>query len=399
MNSILLVLGGCAAVSLPFDASREPPFTGEQAVSPWGVADWTVETDGSGDFTSIGDAIRGAADGDWILVGAGTYEETLDYGGKSLWISSRDGKGATTLDAGQRGYAVSATSAETAETGFVGFTVKNARDAAFWVVFASLHVEDVTITDTTGAYSVFGSAADMELQDVVFENNTQSTAGIYMSRGSLQANGITLDCDRGSYAVYTGHGYAQIDQSTITCGRGGYALAGEHTTGTITRSSLRGNVSTVNEDDHPEDLIALVNTVLEGSYAATYGGALIRNSVIDGGSFSFTAFAETPGTPVVENSVFMNTTCAISHDAATATIRNNAFVDTTASCTGNILVGLDGNIDGDPDMVDAANGDYHLNSGSPLQDAGVDEWDYEDIDGSRNDIGAFGGHFSMDGGW
>lgn len=399
MNSILLLLVGCADVSIPFDAATEPPFTGDDAVSPWGVADWTVETDGSGDFTSIGAAIRGAADGDWILVGAGTYDETIDYGGKSLWISSRDGKDVTTLNAGRRGYAVSATSAETAETGFVGFTVENASEAAFWVVFASLHIEDVTITNTSGAYSVFGSAADMELQDVVFENNTQNTAGISMSRGSLQANAITVDCESGGYAVYTGHGYAQIDQSTLTCGRGGYALAAEHTTGTITRSSLRGNLSVVNEDDHPEDLLALVNTVLEGNYSATYGGALIRNSVIDGGSFSFTAFAETPGTPVIENSVFMNTTCAISHDAVTSTIRNNAFTDTTASCNGSILVGVDGNMDGDPDMVDAASGDYHLNSGSPLEDAGVDEWDHEDVDGSRNDIGVYGGHFSMDGGW
>lgn len=396
--SLIFMMAACSSVTVPLDGNADVP-EGAPAGAPWGTADWTVESDGSGDFSSIQDAIGAAADGDWILVGPGTYEENLDYGGKSLWISSRDGREATTLDAGHRGYGVLANKAETSETGFVGFTVTGARDAAFYVELASLHIEDVSIEDGTGAYSVFGSGADVELQDVSFENNAQSTAGIYMSRGALQANAVTLDCERGSYAIYSGHGYAQVDQSTLTCGRSGYAFVSVHTTGTVTRSWLEGGFSVTNEDDHPGDYVALINSVLVGSYAATYGGALVRNSVIDGGSFSFAVFAEDPGTPVVENTVFLNATCAISHDAATATIRNNSFTDVTPSCTGAELVGVDGNLDGDAMMVDADNGDYHLTGRSPLVDAGVDESAYEDVDGSRNDIGVYGGVFTMDGGW
>ncbi len=395
--TLVLLFAACGDTSVALEGA--PPLSGTPADAPWGTADWTVEEDGTGDFTSIQDAIDAATDGDWILVGPGSYGENLNYDGKSLWISSREGQETTTLDAQRGGYAVQASHGESSETGFVGFTVQNARDAAFYVELASLHIEDVTITDTSGSYTVFGSGADVELQDVVFENNTQSTAGIYMSRGSLQANAITIDCDRGSYAVYTGHGYAQIDQSTLTCGRGGYSFVSEHTTGTITRSWLVGNFSVTNEDDHPYDYVGLINSVLEGSMAVTYGGLLIRNSVVDGGGVAFSEFAEDPGTPQIESSVFLNSTCALNLTATTATVRNNAFWDTTASCTASVYVGVDGNLDDDPEMVDAASGDYHLTARSPLVDAGVDDSAYDDVDGSRNDIGLYGGKYNMDGGW
>ena len=41
--------------------------------------DWSVDLDGSGDFTSIGAAIEAAAEGDTISIGAGDYSaESLD---------------------------------------------------------------------------------------------------------------------------------------------------------------------------------------------------------------------------------------------------------------------------------------------------------------------------------
>jgi hypothetical protein len=45
------------------------------------------------------------------------------------------------------------------------------------------------------------------------------------------------------------------------------------------------------------------------------------------------------------------------------------------------------------------NGDLHLQGGSPLVDAGVPEAAYDDVDGTRNDIGVYGGRFTQDGGW
>ena len=48
-----------------------------------------------------------------------------------------------------------------------------------------------------------------------------------------------------------------------------------------------------------------------------------------------------------------------------------------------------GNIDADPLFV--GSGDYNLQNGSPCIDTGNPGVQYNDIDGSRNDMGAYGG--------
>jgi predicted outer membrane repeat protein len=53
--------------------------------------------------------------------------------------------------------------------------------------------------------------------------------------------------------------------------------------------------------------------------------------------------------------------------------------------------GGNGNISDDPDFTDAAAGDLTLQSGSPCIDAGDPNRSYNDADGSRADMGAFGG--------
>jgi parallel beta-helix repeat protein len=50
-----------------------------------------------------------------------------------------------------------------------------------------------------------------------------------------------------------------------------------------------------------------------------------------------------------------------------------------------------GSISEDPVYVDETNGDYHLDTGSPCIDAGNPAAQYNDPDGSRNDMGAYGG--------
>ena len=50
-----------------------------------------------------------------------------------------------------------------------------------------------------------------------------------------------------------------------------------------------------------------------------------------------------------------------------------------------------GNIAQNPLFINDSNGDYHLQQGSPCIDAGDPDTAYNDIDGTRNDMGAFGG--------
>jgi hypothetical protein len=395
---LVLILAACGQVVIPLTPT-EPEVPDMSVVAPTGFADLYVDAAGGADSRTIQGAIDIAADGDWILVRAGSYREALNFGGKQLYISSADGSSATTIDASGNAYAVIASEGETSGTSVVGFTIEGARDGGAYVDFSSLHLEDVVFTGIGGNSTVFGTSADVELQDVLFEDNTASYAEIYMDRGSLQANNITLECGRGSYAFYHGHGHFIIDGGNITCSRGKYAYAGENAIGTFLRSNLTGAIYTQNEDDHPDDVVALYNTVLVGSYTAIYGNITIVNSVIDGGSVSYTNFEETPATPLLLNSVFLNSTCVLTSDAPSNSVYNNSFWNTTSNCTGTAYEGTNGNLSVDPEMVDAEGGDYHLSPGSPLEDAGYDDTTYDDVDGSRNDIGVYGGRYSLDGGW
>jgi hypothetical protein len=51
-----------------------------------------------------------------------------------------------------------------------------------------------------------------------------------------------------------------------------------------------------------------------------------------------------------------------------------------------------GTISSDPKFVNWENGNYQLQSVSPAVNAGPPDPQYNDRDGSRNDIGMFGGH-------
>lgn len=51
----------------------------------------------------------------------------------------------------------------------------------------------------------------------------------------------------------------------------------------------------------------------------------------------------------------------------------------------------EGNINENPLFVDPENGDFHLQIGSPCIDTGSPSPQYNDPDGSRNDMGAYGG--------
>jgi hypothetical protein len=52
-----------------------------------------------------------------------------------------------------------------------------------------------------------------------------------------------------------------------------------------------------------------------------------------------------------------------------------------------------GNIDVDPLFIDPSNGDFHLQHNSPCKNAGNPDPIYNDTDGTRNDMGAYGGPY------
>ena len=135
------------------------------------AASWTVDPSGSGDFTSIQDAIDASSDGDTISVADGTYTEALDFDGKDVAIASVNGS-ATTFLASSAPVAVTFENGESSAASFTGFTIQTS------ALGMSIDGADPTITDvvfdTLGSTSAAGGGATVDDGSPTFTSCTWS---------------------------------------------------------------------------------------------------------------------------------------------------------------------------------------------------------------------------------
>ena len=80
-------------------------------------------------------------------------------------------------------------------------------------------------------------------------------------------------------------------------------------------------------------------------------------------------------------------------ESASATIDYNDLWGNVQSYSENFTAGQN-DISLDPQFVDTIGGNFHLQAGSACVDAGDPDSQFNDPDGSRNDMGAFGGPLS-----
>lgn len=377
----------------PAEPMRPPQGRSHAGLSraPYGPPDLVVDCEGAGDHATISAAIAAAEDRSSIEVRPCTYHERIDFLGKTLWITSSDGAETTIIDADDAGPAVTAKRGEGDSTALVGFTLDDSEGEAVDVELAALRLQDVLITDTDGTYAVRSQSADLELVDVTIDaSNDLWSFSVLSDRGTVAIRGGFIQCDSGD-GVFLGHGGFLVDGTEISCS--GRAIEIEHSVGRIQRSRLTGDIHALTEEDHLDDLIHLENDAVAGDIESEFGTITVRNSVVSG-QLRLTTTADTV---IVENSIFVGASCAISADSPLGPVRNNDFAGGPSMCAGADIVGTDGNLSTDPLFVSPP--DFHLQAGSPLIDAGVANSSYNDIDGSRNDIGLHGGHFNIDGGW
>lgn len=405
-SMLLVLLASCAGTPVIQAAPSAWPDRDLVDAPTQSRADWTVDCNGGADFTTISEAIDAASDNEWIEVAPCTYTETVDFRGKSVWISSTDGPETTIIDA-NRSYGVAAYHGEGDGAALVGFTIINGRGAygTVYVSLAALHLEDVIIDGSRGAYTIYGASADVELKNVTLVDTNASSYNLYLWRGAFIIDGINSECSPGTAAFMVGHGSFFLDHADLSCASG-YAIYNENAVGVVQRSTLKGQIHAETDKDHYDDTNSFENTVIQGSIAQTYGTLVLRNSILDGGSITGADLYELK----LQSSVVMNTTCAFT-STWSGTDTNGSIVPTTTveyndlygltkdDCDGTAYVGDNGNIDVDPKFRDAGAGDFSTLSGSPLIDAGLDDDAYDDPDGSRNDIGIYGGPRSIGGGW
>lgn len=385
------LLTGCHAPA-PVEAGPAPRTYQRPAVTPSAV----VDCDGGADFESIQDAIDAAADRTAIEVAACKYDERIDFRGKSLWIFSTEGPEVTTIDADHDGPVVKVRHGESVGTALVGFTLEDGDDPAVDVRMSAIRLEDIVFEDARGDRTIDSESGNVELVRVTIDDANEGNADqIRIDRGSFVLKDSWIECGDGN-GVRNSHGGFLIDGTTFRCG-GEVAFENEHAVGIVERSMIWGDLVVEAEETHPDDLVTIRNTFVDGDLQIHWGTFELFQSIVRDGTLALTTVAETWS---VRNTVFLEGVCAISADTApTAPVSHNVFWDTDDLCGGVSVDGIQDNRDTDPMFVDEPNEDFHPLPGSPLIDAGVPEAGWDDVDATRSDIGVYGGRFTQDGGW
>ncbi len=214
---------------------------------------------------------------------------------------------------------------------------------------------------------------DMAIEDLLLEDNVAGDCGgaMAMDDDGLAESPEDRFTVTASHLVVRGN---EADQGGALCSfHGGFVL-----TNSIVADNVSGGAGGAVYVEGAD--LTITNTVLAGNVgeAGTValrmaGSAVITDSIV----------ADNVGGVATAQGVFPVWRYNLHHDNGSPAFAGMA--DPT---------GENGNIEEDPLFVDAAGGDFHLGAGSPGVDAGDPE--RYDLDGSRVDIGAYGG---MGGGW
>jgi hypothetical protein len=329
--------------------------------------DYTVCDNGIAPYTDIQDAIDDATDGDTITVCAGTYPY-IEIDRTYVNLVALDGPELTLIE-GNSHTAVAVTAGPSSIEGFtLTGSVGAERIVALSVDGAELSLYNVRIAGAQGssADSFITSAinSDVVWENVIFEDN-ECYNGTHFGNGSLVLKHSIFRNNQSYYAVFNMYGVeAEIannlfyDNTVV----GGYNIshasiyfeAGNGANGWVYNNLFYNNV----------------DELRNASYLIYIG------NYVD-----------------VENNIIYNNEGGISVGQTTATLEYNLSFSSQGDNFS--LYGADlssTNLEVNPKLEDPANGDFTLQSGfSPAVDMGNPLSGYNDVDGSRNDMGAYGG--------
>src|SRR5262245_35637491 len=130
------------------------------------------------DYPTVQAAIDAAADGDEIIVAAGTYSEAIDFHGKAIYLHSADGPATTIIDAtGLYASVVTCATGEGPQTVLEGFTITGGftfYGAGMVNYGSSPTVTNCAFTGNTGVFSggMSNSGGSPTVTNCAFTGNT-----------------------------------------------------------------------------------------------------------------------------------------------------------------------------------------------------------------------------------
>lgn len=368
--------------------SGDPP-------EPPPVPDVVVDCNGGADFTTITAAIQASVSGTKIGLNPCTYNEDVNFIGKSLEVFGIDGSATTIIDGLGAGPVITAIRGESVGTRLAGVTVTGGGGnygAGIWMNGTVMELEDVIFTGNGRTYAVlYGEGISVTLIDTVFTGNRMQSGGYvtYIDNGNMLGERLTVDCDGADIGIYE-HNATLLLDSTVNCESATYAIYVDSAEVAVRRSTIKGGsygLYGADSADTRNERMWVFNSVVTGGNTAAYASYLhfkADNSVFYGGDRGV-RLSDCHVESYIYDSVLIGDECALKADRYPYALGWNAIGD-------GELCNAEGfsTITGDPKFVDAPN-DFHLKGGSPLVDAGDPDADHDDVDGSRNDVGAYGG--------
>jgi len=316
------------------------------------------------DFSTIQDAINGAADLDTIVVLSGTYQENIDFLGKAITVRSQMGASMTTIDGGQAGSVVTFSNGEGPDSVLDGFSIVNG-------------------TGTVGPWSYLqgggiycSSSSPLIRNNTILDNTATTGGGIYCNDSSPEISCNTIR----NNAAYKGGGIYAADLSSPfllnnmivnndASSHGGGICCWNQGNAVITNNTFSGN-SCLKEGG--------------GIYAVRYSSVVVANTILWND-------AAPDGPEIWLGGPTHTSSLSISH----SNVMNG--LELVHVDTGCVLEWGNGMIDIDPQFVDPDADDFHLADGSPCEEAGDSSVPYLpmiDFEGDRRigseivDIGA-----------
>jgi len=333
------------------------------------------------DQTTIQAGINASVNNDTVRVGAGTYVENINFGGRNIVVGSwflDDGDPSfilsTIIDGNASGRVVTFTNGETSAAKIIGFTIQNGDGGILCSNNSNPTISSNNISGNTSPIEGGGIVCDGANPTIsynIISGNTATTVGggicCSFSSPTIIHNKISenlaLYQNMGGGGIFLLFSNAAISHNTIIgnrthfygggiyCNEGSPAISYNTIAGNTAYGNYGGGICCYSNSSPLIDH----NTVSQNS--AFYGGGL------------YCWYSD----PTITNTIFWN-------DAAYYKIYlyGSSPVITFSDIQGGWAG--DGNIDCDPQFCDAPNGDFSLNSSSCCVGSGE----------GGSDIGAFG---------
>lgn len=331
-------------------------------------AGFTVCASGGGTYTELQDAVDDASDGDVITVCAGTYDY-VEMSRLEVTIIGESREGVWVDGGSHAAFTLDDCTLTLSEISLTGSESASGGATALVAVESTVNLADITVEGSTaggpGVAGMLFKDSDVTLTDTEFVDNELTHYAIEAAGGSFTMNHTAF------------HGTVVPSSASF----GGMVLSLHDTEAEVSNNLFYDNAASAG---------GIVTQFYPKSKSQW-----VYNNVWYGNSNS--------GEPIVylengvrfENNIVYNPGSAgVDYSGASTVLQYNAVYGHTGYDLRNAGSGgtATDNLTADPRFSAASSGDFSLDAGfSPCVDAGNPAVGYNDVDGSRNDMGAFGG--------